>query len=61
LVIETTALGAAYAAGLAVGYWSDLDTLCSNWTLDRAWEPQWNADRRDAAHHAWQRAVQRSF
>jgi len=61
LVTETTALGAAYAAGLAVGYWSDLDTLCSNWTLDRAWEPQWSADRRDAAHHDWQRAVKRSF
>ena len=61
LVTETTALGAAYAAGLAVGYWSDLDTLCRNWALDRAWEPQWSADRRDAAYRDWQRAVQRSF
>jgi glycerol kinase len=61
LVTETTALGAAYAAGLAVGYWGDLETLCSNWTLDRAWEPQWSADRRDAAHRDWQTAVKRSF
>jgi len=61
VVAETTALGAAYAAGLAVGFWRDLDSLRSNWKADRQWEPQWSADRRDAAYRGWQKAVERTF
>src|SRR5918992_843231 len=49
VVAETTALGAAYAAGLAVGFWKDLDTLRKNWKADRQWEPSWSADRREEA------------
>lgn len=60
-MIETTALGAAYAAGLAAGYWQGTDELRSNWQTDRAWEPQWSVDRREGAYHQWHKAVQRSF
>ena len=49
VVAETTALGAAYAAGLAVGFWKDLDDLRQNWRMDKRWEPRWSADQRDAA------------
>src|ERR687892_328815 len=49
VVAETTALGAAYAAGLAVGVWTDLDTLRKNWRVDRQWEPQWSDDQRGEA------------
>ena len=61
LVAETTALGAAYAAGLAVGVWPDLESLRRNWQADRQWEPRWSADQRDAAYAGWQRAVDRSL
>jgi glycerol kinase len=61
VVAETTALGAAYAAGLAVGFWKDLDDLRDNWRMDRRWEPRWSADQRDAAYARWQRAVERSL
>ncbi len=61
VVAETTALGAAYAAGLAVGVWSDLETLRRQWRTDRQWEPQWSADQRDAAYRRWQKAVERSL
>ena len=61
LVADTTALGAAYAAGLAVGFWSDLGALRRNWHADRRWEPQWSTDRRDEAFGGWQKAVSRSF
>jgi glycerol kinase len=61
VVAETTALGAAYAAGLAVGFWKDLPSLRANWRADRRWEPQWTADQRDAAYQRWQKAVERSF
>jgi glycerol kinase len=60
-VQETTSLGAAYAAGLAVGVWKDLDELRSLWAADRRWEPTMAADRREALYRGWQRAVQRSF
>lgn len=59
-VAETTALGAAYLAGLAVGYWRDLDDLRANWILDRRFEPLGSASERDARYADWQRAVQRS-
>ena len=61
VVAETTALGAAYAAGLAVGFWRDLESLRANWQAERQWEPQWTRDRRDAAYRQWQKAVERSF
>jgi glycerol kinase len=60
VVAETTALGAAYLAGLAVGYWGGLDDLAANWTLDRRFEPSMSADRRAALLHDWHRAVERS-
>src|SRR4051812_29819435 len=61
VVAETTALGAAYAAGLAVGFWADLDDLRENWRMDKRWEPAWSADQRDAAYARWQKAVERTF
>ena len=60
-VSETTALGAAYAAGLAVGFWKDLDDLRENWRMDKRWEPRWNADQRDAAYAGWEKAVKRTL
>jgi glycerol kinase len=61
VVAETTALGAAYAAGLAVGFWTTLDSLRANWKADRQWEPQWNADQRQTAYAGWTKAVEKSF
>jgi glycerol kinase len=61
VVAETTALGAAYAAGLAVGFWKDLEDVVENWRMDKRWEPRWSADQRDAAYAGWQKAVERTF
>jgi glycerol kinase len=61
VVAETTALGAAYLAGLAVGYWSDLDDVSGNWALDREFEPQMEADTRTRLTRGWTRAVERSL
>jgi glycerol kinase len=61
VVAETTALGAAYAAGLAVGFWSDLNDLVENWRMDNRWEPRWSADQRDSAYAGWKKAVQRTL
>ncbi len=60
LVNETTALGAAYAAGLAVGLWSNQEELRANWGVDRTFAPQWDETQRAAAYKGWQRAVERS-
>ena len=60
-VIETTALGAAYAAGLATGFWSGLDELRENWREDARWEPKLAAGERDERMRLWRRAVERSF
>lgn len=60
IVNETTALGAAYAAGLAVGFWKSLDELRANWGVDRVFEPQWDAARREESYAGWQRAVERA-
>jgi glycerol kinase len=59
-VTETTALGAAYLAGLAVGFWSDLDEITSLWRLERRFEPQLSEDQRSGYMAAWQRAVERA-
>ncbi len=61
VVSETTALGAAYAAGIGVGFWKDLASVRHQWQAERTWEPRWSADRREAAYRGWQRAVERSF
>jgi glycerol kinase len=60
-VAETTALGAAYLAGLAVGVWSDLADVAANWVLDRRFEPVMPADRRERLLRGWHRAVERAL
>jgi glycerol kinase len=60
-ITETTALGAAYAAGLAVGYWRNRDDLVSNWAVDKRWKPQMEEKRRGALFGSWQKAVGRSL
>ena len=60
-VTETTALGAAYAAGLAVGFWGGTEDLRANWAIDRAWTPQMARDRREYYYKCWKKAVTRSF
>jgi glycerol kinase len=59
-VTETTALGAAYLAGLAVGFWSGVDEIASMWTAERRFEPALSADLRQARLSQWRRAVERS-
>jgi glycerol kinase len=61
VVAETTALGAAYAAGLAVGFWKDLDDMRQNWRMDKRWEPRWPAGQRDTAYAGWEKAVTRTL
>jgi glycerol kinase len=60
-VTETTALGAAYAAGLAAGYWPDIATLRANWQVARRWRPSMNEQRRSELYASWQKAVTRTF
>jgi glycerol kinase len=57
----TTALGAAYAAGLAVGYFTDLKDLRANWAVDRTWKPNLSNGKRDEMYKLWKRAVSKSF
>jgi len=61
VVAETTALGAAYAAGLAVGFWSSTDEMRANWNEAKRWDPEWNQEQRDAAYAQWKKAVQRTL
>ncbi len=61
VVAETTALGAAYLAGLAVGYWDGLDDVRRNWALDREFSPAMGAEARARGYDGWKRAVQRSL
>lgn len=60
-VTETTALGAAYAAGLAVGFWSGPEELARNWAEDRRWRPSMETEAREAACAQWRKAVERTF
>jgi glycerol kinase len=60
-VQETTALGAAYAAGLAVGFFESVDDLRAHWSVDRTWKPQMEAAQRHEIYSAWKKAVTRSF
>jgi glycerol kinase len=59
-VTETTALGAAYLAGLAVGYWSGMDEIAAQWRIGAEFEPRMTAARRDGLYAGWQRAVERA-
>jgi len=61
VVAETTALGAAYAAGLAVGFWKDTDELRANWHESRRWEPSWSERQRADGFAGWKKAVQRTL
>jgi glycerol kinase len=60
-VKETTALGAAYAAGLAVGFYKDFEDLRSQWSVDRTWQPHMDCKKREAMYSSWKKAVSRSF
>ncbi|GAA0744403.1 glycerol kinase GlpK [Dactylosporangium roseum] len=61
VVAETTALGAAYAAGLAVGYWRDTDELRANWNESHRWKPTWSPRQRDEGYRRWRMAVERTL
>ena len=60
-VAETTALGAAYAAGLAVGFWQNFDEMRQNWGLDKQWVPDMKPERREKLYTGWKKAVSRTF
>ncbi len=60
-VSETTALGAAYAAGLAIGFWQGLDDLRQNWQIDKTWQPAMKAAQRKKLYANWKKAVKRTF
>jgi glycerol kinase len=61
VVSETTALGAAYAAGLAVGFWGGEEDIRSNWAKDKQWDPLMPEDKREYEYHQWQKAVTKTF
>ena len=60
-VSETTALGAAYAAGLAVGFWKDESELRTNWAMDKTWQPEMDSAKREKLYKGWLKAVERTF
>jgi len=60
-VIETTALGAAYLAGLAVGYWKDKDDIASKWQIDRTFQPEMDSENREKLYKGWKKAVERAL
>ena len=60
-VAETTALGAAYAAGLATGFWAEVEDLRANWAKDKEWHPKMDAAERDKEYRLWKKAVTRTF
>jgi glycerol kinase len=60
-VIETTALGAAYAAGLACGFWASTEDLVSNWVAEKRWHPAMADDERIHLYSEWSKAVERSL
>jgi glycerol kinase len=61
VVAETTALGAAYAAGLAVGFWKSTEELRDNWNESQRWQPSWSDDQRNEGYARWKKAVQRTL
>jgi glycerol kinase len=60
-VAETTALGAAYAAGLAVGFWQNVEDLRQNWAKDKEWDPKMDAEHREKQYKGWKKAVTKTF
>ncbi len=60
-ISETTALGAAYAAGLAVGFWEGVDDLRDNWQISHIWEPHMESSQREKLYNGWLKAVERTF
>lgn len=60
-VTETTALGAAYAAGLAIGFWSGFEELKKNWAADKVWEPNMSGEIRKKRYKGWKKAVEKTF
>jgi glycerol kinase len=60
-VAETTSLGAAYAAGLATGFWKEQEDLRENWVEDKRWEPSMNEEQRATAYKFWKKAVTKTF
>ncbi len=60
-VAETTSLGAAYAAGLATGFWSEVEDLRANWGKDKEWQPEMDAAKREKEYALWKKAVTRTF
>lgn len=60
-VAQTTALGSAYAAGYAVGFWDDIESLRENWLVDKVWKPHMSRQRRQELHQGWKKAVERTF
>ncbi|QNE17063.1 glycerol kinase GlpK [Kribbella qitaiheensis] len=61
VVAETTALGAAYAAGLATGFWKTKEELVQNWNEDKRWSPEWNDEQRAEGYKGWEKAVKRTL
>ncbi|MQA03976.1 MAG: glycerol kinase GlpK [Streptosporangiales bacterium] len=61
VVAETTALGAAYAAGLATGFWNNTGELQANWNEDKRWEPTWTEEQREDGFAGWKKAVERTY
>jgi glycerol kinase len=61
VIAETTALGTAYAAGLATGFWDNLVDLSNNWQIGRTWEPHMDSERREELYKGWLKAVERTF
>ena len=61
MISETTCLGAAYAAGLAVGFWEGLEELRERWAVDKTWEPSMSQEQRDKGYAGWQKAVERTL
>jgi glycerol kinase len=61
VVAETTALGAAYAAGLAVGFWKNTDELRANWNEAKRWQPEWSEEQRATGYAQWKKAVERTL
>jgi glycerol kinase len=60
-VTEKTAFGAANAAGVAIGFWSDLEELRKNWEADKIWKPQMSTKNRENRIRYWKKAVERTF
>ena len=61
VVAETTALGAAYAAGLATGFWSGTEELKENWQESRRWLPTWSPEQREDGDRQWHKAIERTL